>query len=135
MLQAVKQNIFSLFEIEGNSRKLVACIRILSLVFIVFYVLFFFKYAFNWYAYTTLSFFWALTVYSGIGAVCNFGLFFITTKKAKEMKIFSTLCYIPTVLITPIMVIYALRTPWGIPIAFLGSIVVYCRFNPWRNNV
>ncbi len=121
-------------ESKRNSRKFILCIRFLSLFFTVVCVVFLFDNIFEWYAYTLGYFIRAIISFSIYGAACNFGLFFITTQKAKKMKIFSTICYIPTILQTPIMVSYVLHTPWGVPIAFLGTIALYIHFNPWRNN-
>ena len=128
----IPKNLFSLFEIEDSSRKLILCIRFLALVFVVVYVVALFDAAFDWYAYTLRYFIRSLIVFSGYGAIGNFGLFFITTKRAKKMRIFSTICYIPTVFLTPI--ITAQYVVWSLPIVFFASLIIYWRFNPWRQN-
>ena len=108
-------------------------IRSLSILFAGLYVVFFYEVAFPWYAYTVKRFVLAFFGYLMYGIGCNFGLFFITTTKAREMKVWATILYIPTFFITPI-VVGAFLSYLGIFILFLCSIFVYYYFNPWRKS-
>ncbi len=108
-------------------------IRCLSVLFVCIYIAFLYDTAFDWYAYTLRYFLLAFCEFFIYGIGCNFGLFFITTKKAKKMKIWSTIFYIPTFLLTPFVV--GALSPYysGIFIVFLSAIFVYYYFNPWRS--
>ena len=121
--------------------RLILIIRIFSIIAIGLYVAFLYDNAFPWSDvapwpdyYTIKLVIWAFFEFSFYGMVGNFGLLFITTKKAKKHRLLATICYIPSILITPIIVgVYFLGYA-GILTTFLASIFVYYYFNPWRNN-
>ena len=110
-------------------------IRTVALLLAILYVVFFYKLVFPWYAYTTKRFVLAFFGYLAYGIGCNFGLFFITTRKAKTMKVLATILYLPTVLITPLVI--SLFSPYypSVIAAFLFSLMTYYHFNPWRKDV
>lgn len=118
-----------------DNRKVVLSIRVLSVLIVALYIVFFYKVAFPWYAYTAKLFVLSLIDYLTYGIGCNFGLFFITTTKAKKMKILATILYSPTVLITPMVV--SLFSPYAPSViaTFLLSLLIFYYFNPWRRNV
>ena len=107
-------------------------IRLLSVCFTGLYITFFFEVHFDWYAYSLQQFIYAFFVYLIYGIIGNFGLFFITTKISKKIKLWATFFYIPTLFITPIVV--GAFTPYysSMIILFLCAIFVYYYFNPWR---
>ena len=66
-----------------------------------------------------------------VGLVCNFGFFFITTPAAKRFKVFATLAYAPTILLTSL--VFGLRHSFMLANGlFILATIVYDRFNPWR---
>ena len=128
-------------------------IRLLSMVFVAVYVLFFYQGTFPWRVVSREYFIKISFFYLAIGLICNGGLFFITIQYAKKAKVLATLFYIPTFLITP-WVVGSLATlfypstftstplilgsikPYymGVFVVFTGAAFVYYRFCPWRNN-
>ena len=83
--------------IKLSKSRFVLSIQILSLILVCLYIIFFYKLLFPWYAYTVKRFMLAFFVYLAYGIGCNFGLFFITTTKARRMRVLATILYSPTV--------------------------------------
>ena len=120
--------------IKHNFFRMTFIIRTLSILSIALYIIFFYQVLFEWYAYTLKYFIAQFFVYLTYGIVCNFGLFFITTEKAKKMKVWSTIFYLPSIFITP-LIIGAFQSYYtGIFIIFLIFILIYVHFNPWKNS-
>ena len=109
-------------------------VRFLSALFTALYIKFFYDVLFPWYAYTAKLFVKAFLIYLIYGIGCNFGLFFITTNRAKKMKIWATILYIPTFVVTPLVVGSFQPYYLGIAVVFLCSLFIYYCFNPWGNN-
>lgn len=72
-----------------------------------------------------------IILFLAIGLAVNFGPFFLTVPAARGFKACATIMYLPTCLLTPIVLTG--RTAY-IPfmILLIGAMVVYDRFNPWR---
>ena len=125
----------NVLRVRPGKNKFALSVQILSLLLVCLYIVFFYKIAFPWYAYTTKRFVLAFFGYLLYGFGCNFGLFFITTTKAKEMRVLATILYSPTVLVTPLVV--SLFSPYypSVIATFLFSLLIYYYFNPWRQDV
>ena len=66
------------------------------------------------------------------GIVSNFGLYFITTKQAKKMKIIALILYLPTLTFSPIFT-FGLHV--YLPILFIFvAIGILIKFFPWRSD-
>ena len=115
------------------ANRLTIIVRIFSIVSAILYVVFLYDVAFPWYAYTVELFVKAFFGYLVYGILGNFGLFLITTKVAKNFRLLSTIFYIPTLIITPLVVGNFLRHYSTIFVFFL-SIIIYYKFNPWRKS-
>jgi hypothetical protein len=61
--------------------------------------------------------------------ICNFGLFFITTKLRKQFKIISTILYLPTLLVSPMIV-----PNNNVIFFYFISILIFIKYFPWRKN-
>ena len=109
-------------------------IRLLSIIFVGIYIVFFYQVLFQWYEYSLEYFIRSFFLYLVIGLVCNGGLFFITTPLAKKVKVLATFLYIPTFLITPLILGSIEPYYMGIFVVFTGVAFVYYWFCPWRNN-
>ena len=121
--------------------KLILIIRIFSIISTGLYVAFLYDNAFPWSDvtpwpdyYTIKLVVWAFFEFLFYGVVGNFGLLFITTKKAKKHRLLATISYIPSILITPIVMGLFLLGYLGMIIFFLSSVFIYYKFNPWRQN-
>ena len=123
------------FRIGLSKSKFALSIQILSLLLVCLYIIFFYKLLFPWYAYTVKRFVLAFFAYLAYGVGCNFGLFFITTIKARSMRVLATILYSPTVLVTPLVV--SLFSPYypSVIATLLFSLLIYYCFNPWRKDV
>lgn len=130
----IANNSTTISYVRRNYRWFILLIRTFSILFTGLYIVFFYQVLFEWYAYTLRYFIAQFFVYLIYGIGCNFGLFFITTDKAKKTKIWTTIFYLPTMFVTPIVVGAFQPYYTGIFIAFLISILIYCHFNPWKNN-
>ena len=119
------------WDCERLKKKFAQFIRFVSLVFIPLYILSFYKFVFEWYRYTLAYFIEEFFFYFFIGIFCNFGFYFITTEKARKYKIFATLAYLPTVLITP-FVIGAFFDSWAGTLFYVWPLCVFLYFNPWK---
>ena len=115
-------------------RKITLLVRLLSVFLTGAYIVFLYKVHFEWYAYSLAYFIFAFFVFLVYGLIANFGLFFITTKKARKMRFLATGFYVPTVLVTPIVVNYFVVYIIGTLLFFLLMIANYFYFNPWRKN-
>ena len=109
-------------------------VRIFAILLVALYIVFFYQVAFPWYAYTTKRFVFAFFVYLAYGLGCNIGLFLITTKKAKKMRVLTTMLYLPSSFITPLVVSVFIPYASAVLATFLLSLFIYYYFNPWRRN-
>ena len=135
MFQAVKQNLFSLFEIKvekGKRKLMIIFIRVVFLLSIVSYMMFFYDRFFIWSFYTKKYFIFQFIRYFIFGLICNFGLYFITTEKARRYRVFATLFYLPSIFISPFIHGYWSDYDGPILVLFALSFCIYYYFNPWR---
>ena len=92
-------------KIVSNSDKFTIFIRFLAILFVPLYVLSLYSNIFEWYpSYTFVYFVQAFFHYLYYGIILNFGLYFITTKRAKKYKITATVFYLPTIIISPFFI-------------------------------
>ena len=74
--------------------------------------------------------------YSLFAFVCNFGLYFITTRAARRNRVLATFIYLPSIFVSPFSCGYMLGDSNLFVMAFfLCSLFIYYWFNPWRKNV
>lgn len=130
MLYAQKIKYF--LEVDQNNYKFCLFVRYLSVLLVGFYVKLLYDAIFEWYAYTTSYFIRSFIEFTIIGMICNFGLFFITTKAAKKLRVWTTTFYLPTFFITPLALIQYLPHITYIIIFLLGAIYIYWCLNPWK---
>ena len=104
MFQAIKQNLFSLFEIKvekGKRKLIVIFVRLMFLLSMMSYMAVSYDMFFVWSFYTKKYFIFQFIRYFIFGLICNFGLYFITTEKAKRYRVLATLFYLPSIFISP----------------------------------
>lgn len=120
-------------EINQRDYKLCLFVKCLSIILVGLYVKFLYDAIFEWYAYTPQYFIRSFIEYTIIGMICNFGLFFMTTKAAQKFKVWATIFYLPTFFITPMVVgNYLSKYIISGVIPFSGAIFIYYHLNPWR---
>ena len=85
---------------------------------------------FDWYYRASYSWEYAVGFFF-VGVLVNFGSFFITTEASRKYRVLSTVLYLPTIVATP-FVIGIRQSLIFVIVLFVGSLVVYDCFNPWR---
>ena len=137
----------ALGSIVNTTSKFAIFIRFVAILFVPLYILFLFKYieylkhvksAIDWYSnpfphlfyYFFPYFIEAFFRYLFYGILCNFGLYFITTNRAKTYKVFATLFYLPTILATPVII--GRHLDWYGYLFYIWPLFVYWWFYPWR---
>ena len=136
MLQSLNmlypQKIRHYLEIDQKNYKFCLFVRCLSIFLVGLYVKFLYDAIFEWYAYTPQYFIRSFIEFTIIGAVCNFGLFFMTTKAAKKFRVWATIFYLPTFFIAPFAIVQYLPHITYVVISFSGTVYIYWYFNPWK---
>ena len=107
-------------------------VRLLSILSVGGYIYGLYGVAFDWYAYTLGYFIKAFFYFMANGIVCNFGLYFITTKSAKRHRLLATFVYLPSIFISPFFCGDILGSGFFVITFFLWFLFVYYWFNPWR---
>ena len=129
----VFKNIIGIFKAK-KSEKFTLSIRLLSIFFVGAYIWGLYHVAFDWYYYTLGYFIRAFFINLAMGVVCNFGLYFITTKEAKHHRILATIIYLPSIFISPFFGGFLIGGGLFVIGFFLWSLFVYYWFNPWRKD-
>lgn len=65
-----------------------------------------------------------------IAIVCNAGIAILTLNIVKKFKIMSTLAYLPSIIITPLIVAFYFLPGFFISIGL--NIYLFVKFNPWK---
>lgn len=107
--------------------KLDTVIKILIRIVSVVMVYFIFYMIRSHYAYLPLTTY-RVIVWTGIGILCNVGLWNITTRFAKKWKIISIVLYLPTILIS------TGAAPGNDVVYLLISIAILIKYFPWRKD-
>ena len=91
-----------------------------------------FESQFEWYRYTLDYFIEFFLASLFLALFFNGGLFFVTTEAAKKYRVTSTVCYLPSIFLTPLTIGAGLGIPFSVTVLFVYSLVVFFCFNPWK---